>query len=115
MIKNFQIPNEDYTLFDKTYDYIKSNSKINIRCSCNFSTYEKLPKDGRFRIQILDNNDIIYSQDKNDSIKYNGDFTFEINFDIDKGIKNPVIQFFVLKEYIDYFVPGEMFFKWMLF
>ena len=61
--------------------------------------------------QILDNNDIIYSQDKNDNIKYNGDFTFEMNFNIDKDIKNPVIQFFILKDYIDYFVPGEMFIK----
>ena len=109
MIKNFQIPYEDYILLNKTYDYIKSDSKINIIFSCDFSAYEKLPKDVRFRIQILDNNDIIYSQDKNDSIKYNGDFTFEMNFNIDKDIKNPVIQFFILKDYIDYFVPGEMF------
>ena len=109
MIKNFQIPYEDYILLNKTYDYIKSDSKINIRFSCDFSAYEKLPKDVRFRIQILDNNDIIYSQDKNDKIKYNGDFTFEMNFDIDKDIKNPVIQFFILKDYIDYFVPGEIF------
>ena len=109
MIKNFQIPYEDYILLNKTYDYIKSDSKINIRFSCDFSTYEELPKDVRFRIQILDNNDIIYSQDKNDKIKYNGDFTFEMNFNIDKDIKNPVIQFFILKDYIDYFVPGEMF------
>ena len=104
MIKNFQIPYKEYILLNKTYDYIKSDSKINIRFSC-----EKLPKDVRFRIQILDNNNIIYSQDKNDSIKYNGDFTFETNFNIDKDIKNPVIQFFILKDYIDYFVPGEMF------
>ena len=109
MIKNFQIPYEDYILLNKTYDYIRSDSKINIRFSCDFSTYEKLPKDVRFRFQILDNNDIIYSQDKNDDIKYNGDFTFEMNFDIDKDIKNPVIQFFILKDYIDYFVPEEMF------
>ena len=27
-------------------------------------------------------------------IKYNGDYTFSINFNIDKDIKNPVIQFF---------------------
>ena len=68
-----------------------------------------MPKGVRFRIQILDNNDIIYSQDKNYNIKYNGDFTFEMNFNIDKYIKNPVIQFFILKEYIEYFVPGEIF------
>ena len=109
MIKDFQIPYEDYILLNKTYDYIKSDSKINIRFSCDFSTYEELPKDVRFRIQILDNNDIIYSQDRNDNTKYNGDFTFEMNFNIDKDIKNPVIQFFILKDYIDYFVPGEMF------
>ena len=70
---------------------------------------KNFPKDVRFRIQILDNNDIIYSQEKNDNIKYNGDFTFEMNFNIDKDIKNPVIQFFILKDYIDYFVPEEMF------
>ena len=109
MIKNFQIPYEDYILLNKTCDYIKSDSKINIRFSCDFSTYEELPKDVRFRIQILDNNDIIYSQDENDNIKYNGDFTFEMNFNIDKDVKNPVIQFFILKDYIDYFVPGKMF------
>ena len=109
MIKNFQIPYEDYILLNKTYDYIKSDSKINIRFSCDFSTYEKLPKDVRFGIEILDNNDIIYSQDKNDNIKYNGDFTFEMKFNIDKDVKNPVIQFFILKDYIDYFVPGEIF------
>ena len=61
MIKNFQIPYEDYILLNKTYDYIKSDSEIDIRFSCNFSNYEKLPKDIRFRIQILDDNDIIYS------------------------------------------------------
>ena len=32
-----------------------------------------------------------------------------MNFNIDKDIKNPVIQFFILKDYIDYFVPGEIF------
>ena len=64
MIKNFQISYEDYILFNKTYDYIKANSKINIRFSCDFSSYEILPKDLRFRIQILDDNDIIHSQDK---------------------------------------------------
>ena len=42
-------------------------------------------------------------------IKYNGDYTFSINFNIDKDVKNPVIQFFILKDYIDYFVPGEIF------
>ena len=109
MIENFQIPYEDYTLLNKTYDYIKSNSKINIRFSSDFSYYEKLPKDVKFRLQISDNNDKVYSQDKIDTIKYNGDFTLEINFDIDKDIKDPVIQFFILKDYIDYFVPGEMF------
>ena len=109
MIKNFQIPYEDYILLNKTYDYIKSDLKINVKFSCNFSTYEKLPKGVRFRIQILDDNDITYSQDKNYNIKYNDDFTFEMNFNIDKYIKNPVIQFFILEEYIEYFVPGEIF------
>ena len=109
MIKNFQIPYEDFILLNKTYDYIKANSIINIIFSCDFSSYEKLPKDLRFRTQILDDNDIIYSQDKNYTIKYNGDFTFEMNFNIDKDINNPVIRFFILKEYIDNFVPGEIF------
>ena len=34
---------------------------------------------------------------------------FHINFNIDKDIKNPVIHFFILKDYIDYFVPDEIF------
>ena len=97
MIKNFQIPYEDYILLNKTYDYIKSDSKINVRFSCDFSTYEKLTKDVRFRIQILDDNDIIYSQDKNDNTKYNGDYTFEMIFNIDKEIKKSCYSIFYFK------------------
>ena len=95
MIKNFQIPYEDYTLLNKSYDYFKEGSKINIRFSSNFSSYETLPKEVRFRIQILDkDDDIVYTKDQNNKIKYNGDYTLTINFNIDKDIKNPVIQFF---------------------
>ena len=89
MIKKFQIPYEDYILLNKSY--------------------EKLLIDVRFRLQILDKDDIVYTRDQNDNIKYNGDYTFAININIDKDIKNPVIQFFILKDYIDYFVPGERF------
>ena len=108
MIKEFQIPYEDYILLNKSYDYFKKDSKINIRFSSDFSSYETLPKDVRFRMQILDNDEIIYTHDRNDKLKYNGDYTFDINFNIDKDIKNPVIQFFILKDYIDYFVPGDI-------
>ena len=93
MIKNFQIPYEDYILLNKTYDYIESDSEINIRFSCDFFSHEKLPKDIRFRIQILDDNDIVYSQDKNYTIKYNGDFTFKMIFNIDKDIKILLFNF----------------------
>ena len=109
MIKEFQIPYEDYILLNKSYDYFKEDSKINIRFSSDFCSYESLPKDARFKIQILDKDEIVYTRDQNDKIKYNGDHTFDINFNIDKDIKNPVIQFFILKYYIDYFVPGETF------
>ena len=109
MIKEFQIPYEDYILLNKSYEYFKEGSKINIRFSSDFSSYEKLPKDVRFRIQILDDDKIVYTRDQNDKIKYNGDNNFSINFNITKDIKNPVIQFFILKDYIDYFVPGEKF------
>ena len=109
MIKEFQIPYEDYILLNKSYEYFKEGSKINIRFSSDFSSYEKLPKDVRFRLQILDDDEIVYTREQNDKIKYNGDYNFSINFDIDKDIKNPVIQFFILKDYIDYFVPGEIF------
>ena len=109
MIKEFQIPYEDYILLNIIYDYFKEGLKIDIRFSSDFSSCEKLPKDVRFRLQILDNDEIIYTKDQNDKIKYNGDYTFAINFNIDKDIKNPVIQFFILKDYIDYFVPGEIF------
>ena len=94
IIKEFQIPYEDYILLNKSYDYFKKDSKINIRFSSDFSSYEKLPKDVRFRLQILDDDEIIYTKDQNDKLKYNGDYTFAINFNIDKDIKNPVIQFF---------------------
>ena len=93
MIKEFQIPYEDHVLLNKSYDYFKEGSKINIRFSSDFSSYETLPKDVRFRIQILDDDEIIYTKKQNDIIKYNGDYTFDINFNIDKGIKNPIIQF----------------------
>ena len=53
MIKEFQIPYEDYILLNKSYEYFKEGSKINIRFSSDFS-YEELPKDVRFRLQILD-------------------------------------------------------------
>ena len=108
MIKEFQIPYDDYIILNKSYDYFKKDSKINI-FSSDFSSYEKLPKDVRFKLQILDDDEIIYTKDQNDNIRYNGDYTFSINFNIDKVIKNPVIQLFVLKDYIDYFVPGEKF------
>ena len=94
MTKEFQIPYEDYILLNKSYDYFKEGSKINIRFSSDFSSYEKLPKNVRFRIQILDDDKILYTEDQNDKIKYNGDYTFDTNFNIDKDIKNPVIQFF---------------------
>ena len=93
MIKEFQIPYEDYILLNKSYDYFKKSSKINIKFSSDFSSYEKLPKYVRFRIQILDDDEIIYTKDQNDKIKYNGDYTFDINFNIDKDIKNPVMLF----------------------
>ena len=54
MIKEFQIPYEDYILLNKSYEYFKEGSKINIRFSSDFSSYEELPKDVRFRLQILD-------------------------------------------------------------
>ena len=59
MIKEFQIPYENDILLNKNYDYFKEVSKINIRLSSDFSSYEKLPKDVRFRLQILDNDEII--------------------------------------------------------
>ena len=73
MIKEFQIPYEDYILLNKNCNYFKEGSKINIRFSSDFSSYEKLPKDVRFRLQILDKHEIIYIKDQNDKIKYNGD------------------------------------------
>ena len=109
MIKEFQIPYEDYILLNKSYDYSKEGLKINIRFTSDFSSYEKFPKDVRFRLQILYDDEIVYTHDQNDKIKYNGDYTFDKNFNIDKNIKNPAIQFFILKDYIDYFVPGEIF------
>ena len=93
MIREFQIPYEDYILLNKSNDYFKINSKINRRSSSDFSSYETLPNDVRFRIQILDKDKIVYTRDQNDNIKYNGDYTFDINFNIDKDIINPVIQF----------------------
>ena len=93
MIKEFQIPYEDYILSNKSYDYFKEGSKINIRFSSDFSSYEKLPQYVRFRLQILDKDEIVYTHDQNDKIKYKGDYTFAINFNIDKDIKNPIIQF----------------------
>ena len=109
MIKEFQIPYEDYILLNKSCDYFKEGSKINIRFSSDFSSYEKLPKDVRCRLQILDKDEIVYTHDQNDRIKYNGEYTFDINFNINNDIKNSIIQFFILKDYIDYFVPGEIF------
>ena len=109
MIKEFQISYEDYILLNKSYDYFREGSKINIRFSSDFSSYEKLPKDARFRLQILDKDEIVYTREQNDKVKSNGDYTFDRNVNITKDIKNPVIQFFILKDYIDYFVPGEIF------
>ena len=97
MIKNFQIPYEDYILLNKSYDYFKKDSKINIRFSSDFSSYETLLKYVRFRIQILDDDDIIYTKDQNDKIKFNGDYTFDRNFNIDKDIKKPCYSIFYFK------------------
>ena len=109
MIKEFGIPYEDYLLFNKNYDYIPINSKINITFGSNFTSYGELPINSVFRFRILDNNDIIYSQDKNISIKDNGDLSFDLVFDIDKEIKNLSIQFYILKIYVDYFMPNKIF------
>ena len=38
MIKEFQIPYEDCILLNKSYDYFKKDSKINIRFSSDFSS-----------------------------------------------------------------------------
>ena len=97
MIKEFQIPYENYILLNKSYDYFKEGSKINIRFSSDFSSYEKLPKDVRFRLQILDEDEIIYTKDHNDEIKYNGDYTFAINFNITKDIKKSSYTIFYFK------------------
>ena len=93
MIKEFQIPYQDYILLNKSYDYFKEGSKINIIFSSDFSSYEILPKDVRFRLLILDDDEIVYTHDQYDKIEYNGDYTLAINFNIDKDIKNPIIQF----------------------
>ena len=86
-VQDFGIPFEDYLIFDKYYEYISMNSKINITFGSNFTSYEKLPIDVVFRFRILDNNDIIYSQDKNISIKDNGNLSFDLEFNIDKELK----------------------------
>ena len=91
------------------------NSKINITFGSNFTSYEKLPIDVVFRFRILDNNDIIYSQDKNIAINDNGDLSFDLEFNIDKEIKNLSIQFYILKIYLDYFVPNKIFFAGYFF
>ena len=36
MIRNFQIPYEDYILLNKSYDYFKKDTKINVRFSSDF-------------------------------------------------------------------------------
>ena len=77
MIKEFQMPYEDYILLNKSYDYFKEGSKTNIRFSSDFSSYETLPKDIRFRLQILDKDELIYTRDQNDKLKYNGDYTLQ--------------------------------------
>ena len=116
MINEFQIPYEDYILLNKSYDYLKKGSKINIRFSSDFSSYEKLPKNVRFRFQILDKYEIVYTREQNDKIKYNGDYTFDINVNIDKDIKKSCYSIFLfLKDYIDYFCSRRNIFKWILF
>ena len=77
MIKEFQIPYEDYILLNKSYDYFKEGSKINISFLSDFSSYEKIPKDVRFKLQILDDDEIIYTKDQNDNIKYNSIILFQ--------------------------------------
>ena len=68
-----------------------------------------------FRFRILDNNDIIYSQDKNITIKDQGDLSVDVIFNIDKEIRNLTIQFYILKIYVDYFVPNKIFFAGYFF
>ena len=114
-IKDFGIPFEDYLIFDKFYDYIPINSNIHITFGSNFTNYEKLPIDVAFRFRILDNNDIIYSQDKNITIKDQGDLSVDVIFNIDKEIRNLTIQFYILKIYVDYFVPNKIFFAGYFF
>ena len=91
------------------------NSKINISFGSDFTSYEKLPINSVFRFRILHNNDIIYSQDKNIKIKDNGDLSFYLVFDIDKEIENLTIQFYILKIYLDYFIPNKIFLGWTFF
>ena len=108
-VQDYGIPFEDYLIFDKNYEHIPINSKINITFGSNFASYEKLPIDVVFRFKILDDNNIIYSQDKNISISDNGNLSFDLEFDIDKEIKNLSIQFYILKIYLFYFMPNKIF------
>ena len=104
-IDDFGIICTHYIVIDKNYYYIKPTSPIYV----TFSGY--LISNGTanltFRVNILDDNDErLYSIDKN--IDLNGNFNFDMSINIMKELLNVNIQFIILGKK-DLFKSGQMY------
>ena len=104
-IDDFGITSLNHIAIDKNYYYIKPTVPIYI----NFSGYLIADKEANltFIVNILDdNNDILYSIDKN--IDLYGDFNFDIPINIMKELLNVNIQFIILGQN-NLFKPNQMY------
>ena len=107
-IDNFGIPYIDHILLNKNYYYIKADSKIDIKFSCDFIRNETLYDNVKFRVNILDDNyDILCSKEIN--INSNDHINFEMNLNIDKDIINPIIKIIIFRKNNIYINDGKMF------
>ena len=92
-IDDFGIICPDYIVIDKNYYYIKPTSPIYVTFSCYLIANKQANL--TFRVNILDDNDErLYSIDKN--IDLNGNFNFDVSINIMKELLNVNIQFIIL-------------------
>ena len=92
-IDDFGIASINHIVIDKNYYYIKPSSSIYLNFRVYLITYKQANLN--FRVNILDDNDeILYSIDKN--IDHNANFNFDMSIDVMRELLNFKIQFIIL-------------------
>ena len=104
-IDDFGITSLNHIVIDKNYYYIKPTVPIHINFSGYLIAYKEANLTFIFNI-FDDNNDMLYSIDKN--IDLYGDFNFDIPINIMKELLNVNIQFIILGQN-NLFKPNQMY------